>query len=339
MSKTGWVSVGERGDRSQDLAGRRLLLERLGQLAVPRVELLEQTHVLDRDHRLVREGLQKPDLLIREGADFASPHRDDADRDSLPEQGNSQIRAVPAQALVDLALRELLVGFGCQVVDVDGLPVHNGPPRDRILRSMGMPSSGHQRASMPCERHDAQHALGRPGRWRRPWRRTAVPHSRRRRRERAGCRWASRLMTRRIAPVAVCCSSASVSSRFRASSSLNSRTFSIAITAWSAKVSHELDLLVREGPDLTDGTATMAPMAVALPQQRYCQCRPIAQRQADRRPRIPDHSLTVGDLHDPVSQRLPGQQPSQVGDLPGPGASVDLHLRARDDRPRNASSD
>ena len=36
--------------------------------------------------------------------------------------------------------------------------------------------------------------------------------------------------------VAVCCSSASVSSRFRASSSVNSRTFSMAMTAWSAKV-------------------------------------------------------------------------------------------------------
>ena len=44
------------------------------------------------------------------------------------------------------------------------------------------------------------------------------------------------LMTRRISLVAVCCSSASVSSRLRASSSWNSRAFSMAITAWSAKV-------------------------------------------------------------------------------------------------------
>ena len=39
------------------------------------------------------------------------------------------------------------------------------------------------------------------------------------------------LMARRISAVAVCCSSDSVSSAFRASSSLNSRTFSTAITA------------------------------------------------------------------------------------------------------------
>ena len=53
------------------------------------------------------------------------------------------------------------------------------------------------------------------------------------------------LMTRRISLVAVCCSSASVSSRLRACSSVNSRTFSIAITAWSAKVLSELDLPAR----------------------------------------------------------------------------------------------
>ena len=43
-------------------------------------------------------------------------------------------------------------------------------------------------------------------------------------------------MTCSTSDVAVCCSSASVSSRVRACTSSNSRTFSIAITAWSAKV-------------------------------------------------------------------------------------------------------
>ena len=45
-----------------------------------------------------------------------------------------------------------------------------------------------------------------------------------------------RLMTRRISLVAVCCSSVSVRSRLRASSSWKRRTFSMAMTAWSAKV-------------------------------------------------------------------------------------------------------
>ena len=45
-----------------------------------------------------------------------------------------------------------------------------------------------------------------------------------------------RLMTLSTSAVAVCCWSASVSSRVRCCSASNSRTFSIAITAWSAKV-------------------------------------------------------------------------------------------------------
>ncbi len=44
------------------------------------------------------------------------------------------------------------------------------------------------------------------------------------------------LIARKISPVAVCCSSVSDSSVFLASSSVNSRTFSMAMTAWSAKV-------------------------------------------------------------------------------------------------------
>ena len=44
------------------------------------------------------------------------------------------------------------------------------------------------------------------------------------------------LMTLRISAVTVCCSSDSVSSLVRACTSSNRRTFSIAITAWSANV-------------------------------------------------------------------------------------------------------
>jgi hypothetical protein len=46
-----------------------------------------------------------------------------------------------------------------------------------------------------------------------------------------------REMTLKTSEVAVCCSSASVSSRVRACTSSNNRVFSIAITAWSAKAS------------------------------------------------------------------------------------------------------
>ena len=46
------------------LGGRRLLLQRLGEFARARLHLVEQPHVLDRDHRLVGEGLDQFDLLV-----------------------------------------------------------------------------------------------------------------------------------------------------------------------------------------------------------------------------------------------------------------------------------
>ena len=54
-------------DHLEQLAGRRLLLERDPQLAVARLQLGEQAHVLDGDDGLVGEGLQEVDLLVGEG--------------------------------------------------------------------------------------------------------------------------------------------------------------------------------------------------------------------------------------------------------------------------------
>ena len=57
-------------------------------------------------------------------------------------------------------------------------------------------------------------------------------------------------MTFSTSEVAVCCSSNSERSSVRWRSSLSSRVFSIAITAWAAKFGHQLDLLVGERPHL-----------------------------------------------------------------------------------------
>ena len=53
-------------DHLEQLAGRRLLLQRHPQLAVPFLQLLEQAHVRDSDDGLVGEGLKQRDLLVRE---------------------------------------------------------------------------------------------------------------------------------------------------------------------------------------------------------------------------------------------------------------------------------
>ncbi len=62
-------------DDLQDFAGGGLLLQRVGQVPVPGLELLEQAHVLDGDDRLVGEGLQQLDLLVRERPGLGATRR------------------------------------------------------------------------------------------------------------------------------------------------------------------------------------------------------------------------------------------------------------------------
>ena len=56
--------AGRTRDDLQHLRGRGLLLQRLGKFARARLHLLEQPHILDRDHRLVGEGRNQLDLLV-----------------------------------------------------------------------------------------------------------------------------------------------------------------------------------------------------------------------------------------------------------------------------------
>ena len=79
------------------------------------------------------------------------------------------------------------------------------------------------------------------------------------------------LMTRNTSAVAVCCSSDSVSSRVRSCSASNSRTFSSAMTAWSAKVADEFDLLVGETLDPVAHQHQDADRP-AFAQQRHAEC-------------------------------------------------------------------
>ena len=60
------LQIERRVDRLGDLAERAQLLDRLRELARARLHLVEQPHVLDRDHRLVGEGGDQLDLLVGE---------------------------------------------------------------------------------------------------------------------------------------------------------------------------------------------------------------------------------------------------------------------------------
>ena len=71
------LGVGDRAaDRRKNFARRALLVERL-------LRLVEQPHVLDRDHRLVAERAQQRDLALGERPHLVAAHQDDAEAPCL----------------------------------------------------------------------------------------------------------------------------------------------------------------------------------------------------------------------------------------------------------------
>ena len=184
------------------------------QLAVAGLQLGEQPHVLDGDDRLVGEGLQELDLLVREGPDLRAPDSDRADR-PRPRAASGRPSDRP---IAGLPRRPWSVGnsssdSAAQVVRCGSTSID-----DRAIR--------HRRG----RRAAAARAGGPNGMWpmmSRRW--TAIVHRHRKTlascgiaqpRRALGHRVEHRLqvgrraeITRRISLVAVCCSSASVRSR------------------------------------------------------------------------------------------------------------------------------
>ena len=124
-------------------------------------------------------------------------------------------------------------------------------------------------------------------------------------------------ITRRISLVAVCCSSASVRSWFRASSSLNRRTFSMAITAWSAKVWSRAICWSVNG-SASSRRSWMTPGHLAFAQERNAQRRPMAalagKGTAFRE--LLGLRLKIGNVHGPALERAAAADaPRHDGDL------------------------
>ncbi len=92
------LHVGRRArDHAQDLAGRGLLLQGLGEVGVPGLQLAEQPRVLDRDHGLVGERLEQRDLGGREAADLVPVDPDHPDDRISPQHRHRDDRAEAAQ--------------------------------------------------------------------------------------------------------------------------------------------------------------------------------------------------------------------------------------------------
>jgi hypothetical protein len=102
-------------DCAADLAQRLQLVDGPRQFARPRLQLLEQADVLDCDHRLVGEGLEEVDLLVRERLDLDPANQDRPDRLALAHEWCGQHGALVAAP----DPRKLTVGLPTDVLDVN----------------------------------------------------------------------------------------------------------------------------------------------------------------------------------------------------------------------------
>jgi hypothetical protein len=104
------LNIGRRTcDHTKDFACGSLLLQRLTEFRVRRfelcsfiLELLEQPHVLDGDHRLVGERSYEIDLLIGKTIDFVSPKGKYSDHNAVAQERDPQQGAITFNTLLFL---------------------------------------------------------------------------------------------------------------------------------------------------------------------------------------------------------------------------------------------
>jgi hypothetical protein len=115
-------------DYPQDLARGGLLIQRPREVAIARLQLLEQPDVLDRDDGLVGEGLQEGDLFVREASRFAPRDPDCAERQPVPHHGHPY--PAPILPLAD----ELADVVRNPFRGLDIRQDHGGAPTNRLAR-------------------------------------------------------------------------------------------------------------------------------------------------------------------------------------------------------------
>ena len=125
------LQVERRVDRLGDFAERAQLLDRLRELARARLHLVEQPHVLDRDHRLVGKGGDQLDLLVGE-----RPHRSCAAATMTPigrsfAQQRDTEHGAEAADLLSLQLRVFRISQ--HIGNVNDLAFEQRSPDDAVL--------------------------------------------------------------------------------------------------------------------------------------------------------------------------------------------------------------
>src|SRR5262249_16371095 len=95
-----WLQlVGRARNDVEHVTDRSLIVERFLDLARARLPLVEQPHVLDRDHRLVSEGLDQFDLLVGKRPDGSAEQVEHPNRSSLAQERYSE-HCAPAAFLL-----------------------------------------------------------------------------------------------------------------------------------------------------------------------------------------------------------------------------------------------
>src|SRR5215218_10462202 len=119
-------------DDLQHLRGRSLLLQRLGQFVGALAQFIEQPDVLDRDDRLVGEGLHESDLCGGEWPHLASPASDCAYRRLLSKNGDGHERPILKHTLEHVSRAWIVVDLRQDILEMHRLTLHDRPAHDEV---------------------------------------------------------------------------------------------------------------------------------------------------------------------------------------------------------------
>src|SRR5262245_16498175 len=104
-------------DHTQDFTRRGLLLQRF-------LEFLEQPHILDGDNRLVGEGPEQRNLIVREWPNLKATNEDYTESNALTQQRHRKKRTTLVKAKLKATWESLFL-CSTNVVDMDRLMVDN----------------------------------------------------------------------------------------------------------------------------------------------------------------------------------------------------------------------
>ena len=119
---------------AQDLTDCSLLLQRLGEIVGALLNVLEQSNVLDGNHRLVGESGHQIDLLLAEWVHLVAGERKDADRRPVTQERHAEDGSEPKCPLI---ASRTVFGIGQHVGDMNDLALQrDAPNRATAARSL-----------------------------------------------------------------------------------------------------------------------------------------------------------------------------------------------------------